>query len=293
MVLYVIIWYNGRGDKMNGILLVNKPSQMTSHDVVNRVRRVLHTKKVGHCGTLDPDATGVLVLCVGKATKALQFLMSEEKEYIATLFLGKATDTFDASGTVVEEKEFIGVEQVNEVLQSFIGKQKQVPPIYSAIKVNGKKLYEYARRQESVEIKPRDIEIKKIELISQKENLIQFKVLCSKGTYIRSLCVDIAKKLGYPGHMLSLIRSQSGYFCLDDCYSLEDIESSHFELLTLEKAFEHFEHFVVDDENIVIHGKQIKSDIDHQVVVVNQEGKVLAVYGPNGQGYLKSIRGLF
>ncbi len=278
---------------MNGILLVNKPSKMTSHDVVNKVRKILHTKKVGHCGTLDPDATGVLVLCIGKATKALQFLMSEEKEYIATLSLGQLTDTFDASGCIIEEKEFQGVSHVDEILQTFLGQQQQIPPIYSAIKVNGKKLYEYARQNEDVDIQPRNIEIKKIELLSQKDNLIQFKVLCSKGTYIRSLCVDIAKKLGYPGHMLHLIRSQSGYFHLDDCYSLEDIENGHFHLLTLEEAFAHFEHYVVDDENIVIHGKLIKSDIDHQVVIMSKEGKVLAVYGPNGQGYLKSIRGLF
>lgn len=278
---------------MDGILLINKPSGMTSHDVVNKVRRVLHTKKVGHCGTLDPDATGVLVLCVGKATKALQFLTSERKEYIANLSLGVSTDTYDASGRVVEQKKFEGVHHVDEVLQSFIGKQMQVPPIYSAIKVNGKKLYEYARQNQEVHIEPREIEIMKIALLNQNDNEIQFKVLCSKGTYIRSLCVDIAHQLGYPGHMKSLIRSQSGHFDLKNCYSLEEIEKGEFQMLSLEEAFSHFDHYVVDDENIVIHGKLIQSDIDHQVVVVNTKGKVLAVYGPNGQGYLKSIRGLF
>ena len=212
---------------MDGILLINKPAGMTSHDVVNCIRRLLHTKKVGHCGTLDPDATGVLVLCIGKATKALQFLTSEEKEYIATLSLGKSTDTYDASGTVLETKEFQGVDHVEEVLLSFLGAQKQMPPIYSAIKVNGKKLYEYARNGEDVHIEPRDI------------------------------------------------------------------EKGYFHLLSLEEAFAHFEKYEVEDENIVIHGKTIKSDIDHQVVVVNHEGKVLAVYGPDGKGYLKSVRGLF
>ena len=197
---------------MDGILLINKPAGMTSHDVVNCIRRLLHTKKVGHCGTLDPDATGVLVLCIGKATKALQFLTSEEKEYIATLSLGKSTDTYDASGTVLETKEFQGVDHVEEVLLSFLGAQKQMPPIYSAIKVNGKKLYEYARNGEDVHIEPRDIVIKDIQLLEQKDNIIRFQVKCSKGTYIRSLCVDIARKLGYPGHMSHLIRSQSGHF---------------------------------------------------------------------------------
>lgn len=278
---------------MDGILLVNKPSGMTSHDVVNHIRKVLHTKKVGHCGTLDPDATGVLVLCVGKATKALQFLMSEEKEYIATLSLGTSTDTYDSSGVVIESKEFVGVENVEKVLDSFLGKQMQMPPIYSAIKVNGKKLYEYARNQEEVKIEPREIEIKEIELLKQENHMIQIRVICSKGTYIRSLCVDIAKELGYPGHMSHLIRKRSGHFDLKNCYDLKDIENGHFQMLSLEEAFKSFEHYVIDDENIVYHGKRMKSDIDHQVVVVNSQGKVLAVYGPDGTGFLKSIRGLF
>ncbi len=278
---------------MDGILLINKPAGMTSHDVVNQVRKILHTKKVGHCGTLDPDATGVLILCIGKATKALQFLMSESKVYQATLALGQATDTYDSSGQVVEEKVFQGVENVTEVLQSFIGPQQQIPPIYSAIKVNGKKLYEYARNQEKVDIEPRDIIIHDISLLQQQDQFISFRVHCSKGTYIRSLCVDIGRKLGYPAHMTQLIRLASGDFHLEDCFSLEDIKQGHFQLMSLEEAFKHFEHYVVEDENIVYHGKKIKSDIDHQVVVCNQQGQVLAVYGPDGNGYLKSIRGLF
>lgn len=278
---------------MNGILLVNKPAGMTSHDVVNRVRKLCHTKKVGHCGTLDPDATGVLVLCIGKATKALQFLMSENKEYVATLSLGQATDTYDSSGKVIKEKEFQGIEHLDEVIQSFIGQQLQMPPIYSAIKVKGKKLYEYARENKEVQIEPRPITIHQIEILKQYDHFIEMKVSCSKGTYIRSLCVDIAEKLGYPGHMSHLTRTKSGQFCLENCYSLEDIEEGNFHLLTLEEAFASFEHYEIADENIVYHGKLIQSDIDHQVVVVNQQGDVLAVYGPNGKGYLKSIRGLF
>lgn len=278
---------------MDGIILINKPAGMTSHDVVNKVRKILHTKKVGHCGTLDPDALGVLVLCVGKATKALQFLTSEEKEYIATLSLGVATDTYDASGEVTKSVAFHGVENVEEVLNSFLGVQQQIPPIYSAIKVNGKKLYEYARNHEDVEIQPRTIRILEIELLSVLDHRIQFRTKCSKGTYIRSLCVDIAEKLGYPGHMSHLIRSQSGHFRIEDCVTLEQLEQGDYHMLSLEEAFAHFEKLTVMDENVVFHGKLIESDIDHQVVVVNKEGKILAVYGPNGQGYLKSIRGLF
>ena len=159
---------------MDGILLINKPAGYTSHDIVGIVRKKLHTKKVGHCGTLDPDATGVLVVCVNKATKAIQFLMSDTKVYRATLSLGKSTDTYDASGKILEEKEVgqISKAQVIEVLNSFLGKSKQKPPIYSAIKVNGKKLYEYARNGEEVEIKERDIEIMMIELIDFSNNEI-------------------------------------------------------------------------------------------------------------------------
>lgn len=278
---------------MDGVLLVHKPAGMTSHDVVNRIRRIFHTKKVGHCGTLDPEATGVLVLCIGKATKALQFLMSETKEYQATLVLGQATDTYDASGQVVGQKSFQGVCNVDNVLQSFVGLQEQLPPMYSAIKVNGKKLYEYARNHEKVEVQPRSIVIHRIELLDQHDQFITFRVQCSKGTYIRSLCVDIGQKLGYPAHMQKLIRLASGHFRLENCFSLEDIEQGHYHMLSLEEAFQHFEHYVVEDAQIVYHGKKIKSDIDHQVVVCNQEGQVLAVYGPDGTGYLKSIRGLF
>lgn len=280
------------GDKMDGILLINKTTGMTSHDVVMKIRKLLKTKKVGHCGTLDPDATGVLVICVNKATKAIQFLTADSKEYIATLSLGKSTDTYDASGKVLEEKEFNGIKNLGEVLNSFVGKQKQLPPIYSAIKVNGKKLYEYARENKEVEIKPRDIEIKEIELLKVEDNEITFRVLCSKGTYVRSLCVDIANKLGYPGHMKSLMRSQSGDFKLEDCFTLEDVEQGNYRLISMDEAFTSFDKMVVD-EKIVIYGKTIKSDIDHNVAVYSEEGKLLAIYGPDGKGYLKSIRGLF
>ena len=164
---------------MDGILLINKPAGYTSHDIVGIVRKKLHTKKVGHCGTLDPDATGVLVVCVNKATKAIQFLMSDTKVYRATLSLGKSTDTYDASGKILEEKEVgqISKAQVIDVLNSFLGKSKQKPPIYSAIKVNGKKLYEYARNGEEVEIKERDIEIMMIELIDFSTSCFPEKLL--------------------------------------------------------------------------------------------------------------------
>lgn len=280
---------------MDGILLINKPAGYTSHDIVGIVRKKLHTKKVGHCGTLDPDATGVLVVCVNKATKAIQFLMSDTKVYRATLSLGKSTDTYDASGKILEEKEVgqISQAQVIDVLNSFLGKSKQKPPIYSAIKVNGKKLYEYARNGEEVEIKERDIEIMMIELIDFSNNEIVFDVKCSKGTYIRSLCVDIAKKLGYPGHMSHLERRQAGRFLITDCITLEQLENDDYSLHSIDDALCAFPQLKLDDPTPVYHGKQIKSDLTGQVAIYDNQNHLLAIYESTGQGYLKNVRGLW
>lgn len=280
---------------MDGILLINKPSGYTSHDVVNVLRKHLHTKKVGHCGTLDPDATGVLVVCVNKATKVLQFLTADTKEYIATLSLGKATDTYDASGTITDEKEYttISNEEITKVIHSFLGAQKQVPPMYSAVKINGKKLYEYARAGKTITVEPRDVTIKEIEVLNIQDNEITFRVVCSKGTYIRSLCVDIAKALGYPGHMASLIRSASGQFMLDTCYTLEEVEKGEFTLLSIDEALSTYPKICVEDENIVFHGKKIESNATGLTVICNKDGHALAMYQPDGNGYLKNVRGLW
>lgn len=278
---------------MNGLLIINKPKGMTSHDVVNIVRKTLHTKKVGHAGTLDPDATGVLVVCVNKATKALQFLTAEHKQYIATLSLGIATDTYDASGTVLEEKPFTGYADLEDVLQSFIGESMQKPPMYSAIKIHGKKLYEYARAGEHIDVPARPIAIQDIQLLKEENNEITFQVDCSKGTYIRSLCVDIAKKLGYPGHMKDLIRTRSGDFTIDQAITLEDLAAGRYTIMPLEEAFASMDRLILEDESIALNGKKIPVNKDHQVAVYNQKGQLLAIYGPDGKGQLKSLRGLF
>lgn len=278
---------------MNGLLIINKPKGMTSHDVVNIVRKTLHTKKVGHAGTLDPDATGVLVVCVNKATKALQFLTAEHKQYIATLSLGSATDTYDASGTVLEEKPFTGYVDLEDVLQSFIGESMQKPPMYSAIKIHGKKLYEYARAGEHIDVPARPIAIQDIQLLKEENNEITFQVDCSKGTYIRSLCVDIAKKLGYPGHMKDLIRTRSGDFTIDQAITLEDLAAGRYTIMPLEEAFASMDRLILEDESIALNGKKIPVNKDHQVAVYNQKGQLLAIYGPDGKGQLKSLRGLF
>ena len=185
---------------MDGVIIINKSKGITSSAVVQKVRKTLGTKQVGHCGTLDPLAIGVLPILVGQGTKISKYLVEHNKTYIATIKLGEKTETADSEGKVVEEKSIpiLNENKIKDVLTSFIGKQMQVPPIYSAIKKDGKKLYEYARSGEQVEIEPREIELFDIELIeyNEKAQEIQYEVTCSKGTYIRSLCEDIAEKLG-------------------------------------------------------------------------------------------------
>ena len=174
-----------------------------------------------------------------------------------------------------------------------MGHSKQKPPIYSAIKVNGKKLYEYARNGEEVEIKERDIEIMMIQLISFDKNEIVFDVKCSKGTYIRSLCVDIAKKLGYPGHMSHLTRIVSGDFSLEKCYTLEDLQQDRYKLLSVDEALDSYPKIILKDPTVVYHGKMIKSDLTGQVAICDVNKHVLAIYESNGEGYLKNVRGLW
>lgn len=209
--------------KINGgIILINKPKEWTSHDIVNKVKKILN-EKVGHTGTLDPMATGVLPLLVGKGTLCSKYLINHNKTYKVKLELGKKTDTADTEGKIVEEKEVTNkmLEEtvIKEVLNKFLGKQEQIPPIYSAIKVNGKKLYEYARKGQTVEIKPRQIEIYSIELLSIDKNLkqIEFKVSCSKGTYIRSLCEDIGNKLRNCSIYERIAKNQGWGFFYNKC----------------------------------------------------------------------------
>lgn len=217
---------------MDGIILINKEKKYTSHDVVAKVKKILKVK-VGHTGTLDPNATGILPLLLGNATKISKYLINHNKEYIAELKLGVKTDTADGEGKVIAEKQvnLEGIfENINEstqqILNSFVGKTLQKPPMYSAIKVNGKKLYEYARKNEKVEVKSRQIEIYKMELIKLdlKENIIKFKVRCSKGTYIRTLCEDIAEKLNTYGYMKELQRTEVGDFKIENAITIGELE---------------------------------------------------------------------
>ena len=245
---------------MNGILLVNKQKNCTSHDVVYKVKKIVK-EKVGHTGTLDPLAEGVLPLLIGKGTLCSKYLIEHDKEYEVVLKLGISTQTMDGEGEVLEERE-IGEEvldkkHIEKILESFVGKQKQTPPMYSAIKVKGKKLYEYARKGEKVEIPKREIEIYNIKLvgINREKKEIEFKVSCSKGTYIRSLCTDIAKKLGTIGYMSELKRLKVGNFKIEDTIIIdenvtkEDIEEK---LITIEEVFKNKEKIDLNSKKLIL-----------------------------------------
>ena len=250
----------------SGVLIIDKPEGITSHDVVAKVRKALHTKKVGHTGTLDPLATGVLVVWVEKATKLVQYLTCENKTYEVQMKLGIKSDTGDITGNVIETDENIeeklnnlNLEKINEILRTFLGAQKQVPPMYSAIKVNGKKLYEYAREGVEIEREERDIEIHSIENVSFENDILKYTVSCSKGTYVRSLCEDIAEKLGTCGTMTALRRTVTGEFEIKDSIQIEEI--SEEKIISMEKLFDK-KIDVSSNMKKLINGEEIKVDLE-------------------------------
>lgn len=252
---------------MDGVIIINKQKNFTSHDVVNVIRKKLNIKKVGHTGTLDPNATGVLPILVGKATKISKYLIEHDKTYIATIKLGEKTDTGDSEGQVIEEKLVptdLKKEDINNALQSFLGKQKQVPPIYSAIKINGKKLYEYAREGKEVNLEAREIEIYKIQLLEYKNSKIKFEVECSKGTYIRTLCEDIAKKLGTVGYMEELQRTKVNNFKIGDSVLLDDITLENVEenLIKTEEVFKEKDKIELDNKKLELFLNGVKLTYD-------------------------------
>ena len=210
---------------INGVINIYKIKGFTSHDVVAKLRGIMRQKKIGHTGTLDPDATGVLPVCLGSATKLCDMLTEKEKEYIAKIQLGVSTDTQDMTGTVINTKEVtVNEKEVENALHSFVGLYEQVPPMYSALKVNGKKLYELAREGKEVERKARPVTIHKIEILEMSLPTLTVRVLCSKGTYIRTLCHDLGEKLGCGAAMAALERTKSGQFSLETAITLEELE---------------------------------------------------------------------
>lgn len=210
---------------MNGIVNIYKEAGFTSFDVVAKMRGILKEKKIGHTGTLDPDATGVLPVCIGNGTKLVELFTDHEKEYIAELLLGVETDTQDTSGRILAQKPVHATEKgVRQVIAGFVGDYMQIPPMYSAVKVNGKKLYELAREGREIERQPRPVHFDAIEVLEMKLPVVKIRVVCSKGTYIRTLCHDIGQKLGCGGAMQSLLRTRVGGFTLETAITLEELE---------------------------------------------------------------------
>lgn len=211
---------------MDGILIIDKPEGVTSHDVVNSVRRIAVTRKVGHAGTLDPFATGVLIVGINQGTKLLPFLQIDEKEYEGTVRLGVETDTLDRDGRILRETQCpsIGYEEMEKILASFVGRQSQIPPIYSAIKKEGVPLYKLARKGVEVELQPREIEVYEITLRTLDIPYVSFTVRCSSGSYVRSFARDIGIKVGCGGHLTSLRRTRSGRFCIDKAITLSRLK---------------------------------------------------------------------
>ena len=215
---------------MNGLINVYKEKGYTSFDVVAKMRGILKERRIGHTGTLDPEAEGVLVLCVGNATKIVDYLTDRRKEYIAEMRLGITTDTEDVTGEILTENQNIPAEDdVKKACEAFVGKIMQIPPMYSAIKVGGRKLVDIAREGGEVERKPREVEIYSIDCEKVENDLYRLRVNCSKGTYIRTLCADIGKKLGCGAAMASLVRTRTGSFTLDDCITVDDLDNMTFE----------------------------------------------------------------
>lgn len=250
--------------ELQGVLNINKPAGMTSHDVVDEVRRILRMRRVGHTGTLDPQATGVLPICVGRATKIARFLTAADKEYLIQMSLGIRTDTMDAGGKVLEESSQIPqtAKEVEEAFSHFRGDIHQIPPLFSAKKYHGERLYRLARRGEVVEREPIAVKIYELELLSYEPPFVRFRVFCSKGTYARALCDDIGRALGCGGHLHSLVRLKAGQFRLEEAITLSHLQELKEQgrlsevLLPVEEALDHLPEVRItpDSSRSVLHG---------------------------------------
>jgi len=288
---------------MNGVLVINKPQGWTSHDVVNKARRILQEKQIGHTGTLDPLATGVLVLCVGKATKIVRYLEADDKEYTAELKLGSTTDTQDADGKVLETREYSppSIDQVRDVMNCFLGSIQQRPPAYSALKVNGVPSYRLARKGTIQEHKARPVTIYDIRLIEYADPIVRFTVQCSKGTYVRTLCADTGDRLGMGAHLVSLIRTRAGHFQLEKALTLEQIGelaasgAAEKALIPLNDALNGFSAVTIDESNSrrIAHGNAISlpegpalETPNGPIRVLGQDGQLLAI-ARDGEGMLR------
>ena len=284
---------------MNGIIVIDKPKDYTRRDIVNIVSKKLNTKKVGHTGTLDPLATGVLVLPIGRALKVSELLTSNTKEYIAEVILGYETDMLDITGTEIKRNiPNVTKEELLKVLKSYIGKYNQEVPLYSAVKVGGRKLYEYARSGTPVTPPSKEVEVYSLELISDLKHIkgaVEFTIRCevSKGTYIRSLIRDIAYSLNTYGTMKNLIRTRQGIFTLKDAYTLKDIEENNYKLLSIKECLPNIKTTVIEEslltkvKNGMVLDKFFKENIS---LLLDKEGKEIAIYIASGDNKVKPYK---
>lgn len=281
---------------MDGIILVNKPVGITSHDLVQKARRKLQTKKIGHTGTLDPLANGLMILTVGKATKILPFLSHHFKEYICTMKLGLKSDTLDCTGEISEERAITPVNENDVVaaLNSLLGKSMQVPPMYSAKKVNGQHLYDLARNNQEIEREACPIEISDIELLSFDGENIKFRVSCSTGTYVRVLTQDIAEKLGNIAVMTELTRTKIDRFSLDNAYDIEQLNPENINLISNYEILSDYTYISLNDPTMAYLGKRMKFNCTDKIVMVTHQNDVVAAYElDENDGYYYSKRGLW
>ena len=284
---------------MNGILIVNKPKGYTSRDIVNIISKKLNTKKVGHTGTLDPIAEGLLVVPIGRALKISELLTSEKKEYIAKVILGYETDMLDITGKEIKRNiPNVDKDKLIEVLNSFIGKYNQEVPMYSAVKINGRKLYEYARSNIQITPPSKIVEIYSISLLEgpiYKDNTVEFTMKCevSKGTYIRSLIRDIAYKLSTYGTMKELIRTKQGSFLLEDAFTLEDIQKDNYKLLSIKEALPNIKITKIDYKTLkqVKNGMVLDKFFEEEIsLLVDKDGREIAIYKDIGNGKVKPYK---
>ena len=277
---------------MNGIVIVDKPSNWTSHDVINKIKKILKIKKIGHAGTLDPLATGVLVVLLNGATKLSDYLLADEKEYVFEVVVGVATDTEDASGNVTDVKAVNELGNVDEVLAGLVGPLKQKPPMYSSVHYQGRKLYEYAREGQTLDRIARDVhiyEMKRISEIIYKENKAVFSASArvSKGTYIRSLAVEIGNRLNFPAYLGSLRRIASGNFKIEDAVTIDEIEKDNFKIITMLDAMKNYKSIEVSKSNYenIMNGIPILLDCHDDEVVLSFNNEMIAIYERDGLQY--------
>ena len=287
---------------LNGIILVDKPCGWTSHDVVGKLRGILHERRIGHSGTLDPMATGLLVVFVGRATRAVEFAEADSKEYIAGLRLGVSTDTQDITGNTLKSSNSLPSRaELEQALGAFKGEISQIPPMYSAIKVGGKKLYELARRGESIERKPRKITIDMLDIIGENDGDYILDIVCSKGTYIRTLCNDIGDALGCGGCMSSLRRVKAGAFSIEQAYTIDEIQAAanngelDASLISVDRLFSAYPALTVSDtaEKKLCNGNIIKLASPNGIYRVYSRTGAFLLLGEVADNKLKTIKSFF